>query len=32
MFHGFFAMTARIDRAREALDDAARALREAFAG
>ena len=32
MFHGFFAMTARIDRAREAVDDAARALREAFAG
>ncbi len=30
MFHGFFAMTARIDRAREAVDDAARALREAF--
>jgi acetyl esterase len=32
MFHGFFGMTARIDRAREAVDDATRALRNAFAG
>jgi acetyl esterase len=32
MIHGFFGMTARIDRAREAADDAARTLREAFAG
>jgi acetyl esterase len=30
MFHGFFGMTGRIDRARDALDDAARALRLAF--
>ena len=32
MFHGFFGMTARIDRAGDAVDDAARALRHAFAG
>ena len=32
MFHGFFGMTARIDRARDAVDEAARALRQAFAG
>jgi acetyl esterase len=32
MIHGFFGMTARIDRAREAAHDAARTLREAFAG
>jgi acetyl esterase len=30
MFHGFFGMTARIDRARDAVEDAARALRLAF--
>jgi acetyl esterase len=32
MFHGFFGMTARIDRAREAVEDATRALRNAFEG
>ncbi len=31
MFHGFFGMTARIDRARDAVDEAARALRRSFA-
>ena len=31
MFHGFFGMTAAIDRARDALDHAAGALRSAFA-